>query len=93
MAATVLAPRLLTATGANESVELTWEAVLGVSGYRVRYGIDSTDENRIDTGAPAMLETSIQTWTCRLSLSDESAQSRCIFGRMISRERSLPYRV
>ena len=50
VAAFALAPRLLTATGANESVELNWEAVLGVNGYRVGYGINSTDENELDTG-------------------------------------------
>jgi len=50
VAAFALAPRLLTATGANESVELNWEAVLGVNGYRVGYGINSTDENEVDTG-------------------------------------------
>jgi hypothetical protein len=50
VAASSVAPRLLTTIGANASVELSWEAVLGVDGYRIGYGIDSTDENEVDTG-------------------------------------------
>jgi len=47
---TTIAPRLLTATGGNQSALLTWEAVPGVSGYLIHYGINSTDENQIIAG-------------------------------------------
>jgi hypothetical protein len=45
-----IAPRLLTATGGNQSALLTWEAVPGISGYLIHYGIDSTDENQMVAG-------------------------------------------
>ena len=46
----VLAPRLIDAEGANQSVTLTWEAVAGATRYRVHYGIASTDESQVETG-------------------------------------------
>jgi len=42
------APRLLTATGRNESAALSWEAAPGATGYRIYYGIASSSENQID---------------------------------------------
>jgi hypothetical protein len=48
--APVVAPRLLTASGVDAAVALTWEPVAGASSYRVHYGVNSTDENEIDSG-------------------------------------------
>jgi hypothetical protein len=42
--------QLLGATAHNESVELSWQATAGATGYRVHYGIDSTAENQVDAG-------------------------------------------
>ena len=41
---------LLSATGQNQSVTLTWVAVAGASGYRVHYGVASTAESQVDAG-------------------------------------------
>ena len=41
---------LETAEGRNESAVLTWDAIPGVEAYRIRYGINSTGENVVDTG-------------------------------------------
>ncbi len=44
------ATQLLSTTGANQAVTLTWAAVPGASGYRVHYGLASTAENQTDAG-------------------------------------------
>ena len=42
--------QLLGATAHNESVELSWQAAAGASGYRIHYGVGSTAENQVDAG-------------------------------------------
>jgi hypothetical protein len=49
-AGTPAAPRLLSAAGRNQSVILTWEAVSGATGYRVRYGVNDLTESAVDAG-------------------------------------------
>ncbi len=44
------ATRLLSATGHDQAVVLTWTPVTAASGYRVHYGVASTAENQIDAG-------------------------------------------
>jgi hypothetical protein len=45
------APMLLSATGTNAAVALSWTEVVNATGYRIRYGVDSVDENQIDVAA------------------------------------------
>jgi hypothetical protein len=44
------ATQLISAVQHNQAVVLTWQPVAGASGYRVRYGVDSTAENHVDAG-------------------------------------------
>ncbi|MGD8810043.1 MAG: right-handed parallel beta-helix repeat-containing protein [Gammaproteobacteria bacterium] len=46
----LIAPELVSAEGINAGVALTWNRVEGAIGYRVHYGVDSIDENAVDTG-------------------------------------------
>ena len=42
--------QLLSAEARNEAVILTWSQVVEATGYRVFYGINALDENRLDVG-------------------------------------------
>jgi hypothetical protein len=44
------ATQLLSATSANQSVTLTWQAVTGATSYRIHYGVASTDEQESAVG-------------------------------------------
>jgi hypothetical protein len=46
----VSATLLLAATGANQSVTLTWQPVAGATGYRIHYGVASTNEQESAVG-------------------------------------------
>ena len=48
VAPTLTAPVLLSATGANSAVGLTWTSVDNAIGYRIHYGVSSVNENLID---------------------------------------------
>ncbi len=43
-------PVLETPRPSNQTLDLRWSAVEGATGYRIEYGIDAVDEERVDVG-------------------------------------------